>query len=481
MGSIRLVRRFSTLLSTKLSKDTTNESTVTVSSVSTQSDDSESLNDPQSTLPAEILEYILNFLLEEWPEKRKVRIDASFQPDPKRLFQLEVQQTFAKESQRCDPAYMTNTIFALQPVLAAASTVCHEWAQICQCLLYRNIVITRSKALHLFLRTLEEKSVVRDTVQSVLFISPPLIASKKGASDTDNQVLHKIYALCPYISVHVTGNASRKRSRFSQLFSPDVDPPPISELRSIASALTRLEITNKSRTHINTCLPPFTLPLLQDLVLTGCCMEETMESFVHQMTDEYVEEPGPFVWPNLPSLRRLALRDCTISLNFSLPRLPKLVSLEVLGGNILAYFTFIATAALQAPNIEYLSIMPTYRGNANETSSPSCALTLDFYYSIVHLRISTKVASILPSYKALPIHLQRLDIIEMTPLSEEGIKANLKCIRGVLGAKGKYRELQAITVITTQDSFFHACYELGCDVSNRDIVIHIELYGTKVT
>ena len=427
-------------------------------------------------VPNEILEYIFKILHEDLPPQREVRnrlgnIQNEDQTQGQRI------RSYGKNDRRVSPPYMTNRLHVQQPALAAASTVCRRWTPVCEHLLYRDIVINRSQALYGLLRTLEARPEVRDTVQNLSFILPRSCVRKglRASPDPDNEILQNIYRLCPKITVHEIGNAAYGPGRLSQVPPPRSSVVPTSALvlSGMAATLTRLEISNKSRVYIITCFPPFDFPALNDLVITGCYMKDYRGTFVHHLTGESVSRPTRFRWPQLPSLRRLALRDCIINTVFGLTFLPKLAVLEVFGGDIADFLEFICDV-MSHRTLEFLSIVPASPGNRYIATPQYDDLGLDLCQGVVHLRVATSIIRLLSSRRLFPEFVQRLVIVDSIPTTSDVRDEALECIRGVLSSRDMYPELQRFTVVTSDYDFYLSCRDVEIGVNCRDVDVNIE-------
>lgn len=243
-------------------------------------------------------------------------------------------------------------------------------------------------------------------------------------------------------------------------------------IKAIASTLSRLEITNSARDHIDCSLPSLDFPALQELVTTGYFMQEAKDPNHDLSTSKAVEGRHPFASANLPSLCHLVLHDCVIPFGASFPSMPALRVVDLVGGHIENVFSFLLSLNPTLPNLEYLSLLPSEVGRPR--SDP---VRFDMFTALVHVRLSTITAFIAFTAQSLPRHLRQLDIIEDPRATKQTCRYVSLDLNDILKAKGTYRELQSVNIVAIGKTFYDDYVELGGG-GNWDVDMSVEFHST---
>ena len=438
-------------------------------------------------LPPELLQCIFCLLLEYQP-RRIMPDDPIFASDSHLLFNRRMVETSNPSSTLNPLADVTNRCHVLQPTLARAARVCLAWSCLVEPLLYRAIVIDRAEALDNLLQTLRTREELRELVESVLYIPPPVSRPDGDWFRVGVQVtmLYEVSDLCLHISIyHLDYRMPRHREgwSFTHYCSIRITTPiPSDFIRSLATSLTRLEITNPAAKMLysDTFFLGEEFPVLEDLVLSECELPIWFTPYHDTATGELKAHERAAVWPFLPSLRQFVLHDCVIPQYYSFPSsLSSLRVFEVIGGKIDAVISFLGTLNDAAPDLEVLTMVPEKVRNEYSPSRPLFSVvvftTFETFKALVHIRFAVRMFILTLSFP-LPIRVRHLHIIDEGRASKHERSLTAKVLDEMLDVKVIYQDLEYIRITAIQEEFYRDCVKLSAK-GDRGVEIDVRFKG----
>ncbi|EJC99453.1 uncharacterized protein FOMMEDRAFT_170432 [Fomitiporia mediterranea MF3/22] len=331
------------------------------------------------------------------------------------------------------PWYFAKTV--LQPALAAVCLLNRQWYDAAVGILYKDVFLFNTRSLAVFSHTMYKRKHLRPLAQSVFFTQVYSDDGNHWKGFSNWWDLMRVYELCPNLhsetlkkrfawSTRAIPSAllDRSRQRYHHRIS-----------RFDINALTRLEVESQKASMDVFFTSDLTLAALEDLVVKNY---------------HYYGPPfdGPFEWPNMPRLRRLCLRNCTIfseSISFPTPSPENggLRALEIIGGSLCVSDPWEKLIAIGG-SLELLTFAPSYFFNTPQDGQ------LQHFTSLVILRIPSRCfACTWLTPVILPPQLIHLITIEI-PVNEcQNLHESLDCVMGVINQRKDGTAYQTLETI----------------------------------
>ncbi|KLO19630.1 hypothetical protein SCHPADRAFT_898580 [Schizopora paradoxa] len=240
-----------------------------------------------------------------------------------------------------------------QPLLYTSSLVSKLWNDIATELLYENVYVTNPKSLSILSTTLKHRKDLRTMVRRFFFVPPKeVIGRQPGQMPLSSWLtVKKIHSICPHLESRTIKQSETRNERHGRLWLQKrflSYTHPLNTGKANIQSLTRLELES-IRAAPGTFIPEsLVFPQLQDLTLKGF----NTRHFNHSI----------MVYPTMPQLVRLRLKDCSfygVGNDVALPKnCPRLRVLEIVGGCLFQSFWVSLEKLASETHIESLTYMP---------------------------------------------------------------------------------------------------------------------------